>query len=86
MSNTKNLQKATALWVSIVWAVCYLGVLIFPNIRATFALYALHMTTSVGENVLTYTTFLSGLVIWNVLAWLAVSLFAYLLNKTNAQK
>ena len=84
MINTKHLLKVTAAWVSIVWTVCYLGVLLFPNIRSTFALYALHMSTSFGENVMTLTTFISGLVIWNVIAWLAVGLFAYLFNRTNA--
>lgn len=72
------------VWTSIVWTVCYLGVLLFPNIRSGFALYALHMTTSFGENVMTLTTFVSGLVIWNVIAWLAITLFAYLFNRRNA--
>lgn len=81
MVNTKNILKVTAAWVSIVWTVCYLGVLLVPNIRSIFALYALHMSTSFGENVMTLTTFISGLVIWNVLAWLAVVLFAALFNR-----
>ena len=82
MINTTHLQKVAVAWTSIVWTVCYLGVLLFPNIRSVFALYALHMATSFGENVMTWTTFVSGLVIWNVIAWLAVSLFAYLFNRT----
>lgn len=83
MINTKHLQKVAFVWVSIVWTVCYLGVLLFPDIRSAFALYALHMTTSFGENVMTLTTFVSGLVIWNIIALLAVWLFAYLFNKIN---
>lgn len=83
MINTKHLQKVTVQWTSIVWTVCYVGVLLFPDIRTTFALYALHMTTTFGENVMTLTTFISGLVIWNGIAWLAVSLFAYLFNRIN---
>ena len=47
-------------------------------------LYALHTTASWGENVMTLTTFVSGLVIWNVIALLTVSLFAYLFNRTKA--
>lgn len=84
MINTRNLLKVTVAWVSIVWTVCYLGVLLFPDIRSTFALYALHMMTGFGENVMTLTTFISGLVIWNVIAGLAVGLFAYLFNRINA--
>lgn len=81
MINTTHLQKVMFAWTSIVWTVCYVGVLLFPNIRTTFALYALHMTTTFGENVMTLTTFISGLVIWNVVAWLLVSLFTYLYNR-----
>jgi hypothetical protein len=43
--------------------------------------YALHMNVSMGVNVMTLTTFISGLVIWNVVALLAAWLFAFLHNK-----
>lgn len=84
MINTKHLLKVTVAWVSIVDVVCFVGVVLFPGIRSAFMYYGLHTTTSLGENVMTLTTFVSGLVIWNVIALLAVSLFAYLFNKTNA--
>ncbi|MFA6414768.1 MAG: DUF5676 family membrane protein [Candidatus Paceibacterota bacterium] len=84
MINTTQLQKVALAWTSIVWTVCYLGVLLFPDIRSAFALYALHLTTSFGENVMTLTTFVSGLVIWNIVAWLAVGLFASLFNRMRA--
>ncbi len=81
MINTKHLQKVVAAWISIVWTVCYLGVLLFPDIRSAFALYALHMSTTFGDNVMTLTTFISGLLIWNVIAWLVVGLFLALFNR-----
>lgn len=81
MINTKHLLKVTSAWTSIVWTVCYLGVLLFPNIRSAFMMYGLHTTTNLGENVMTLTTFVSGLIIWNIIAFLAVGLFAYLSNK-----
>lgn len=80
MINTAHLQKVTVAWTSIVWIVCFIGVALFPDIRSAFMLYALHTTTGFGENVMTLTTFVSGLVIWNVIAWLAVGLFATLFN------
>lgn len=86
MINTKHLLKVTVAWVSIVWTICYLGVLLFPDIRSVFALYALHLTTNFGENVMTLTTFISGLVIWNIIAWLAVGLFAYLFNRIHTYR
>jgi len=84
MINTNHLLKVTAAWVSTVWVVCYAGVALFPGIRPAFVYYALHTTTNLGENVMTLTTFVTGLVIWNVVALLAVWLFATLFNKIKA--
>lgn len=84
MIHTTHLQKVAVAWTSIVWTVCYVGVLVFPDIRSAFALYALHMNASFGESVMTVTTFFSGLVIWNVVAYLAVGLFAVLFNRIKA--
>ncbi len=80
MNNIKHLLKVTVAWTSIVYTVCYVGVWLFPGIRETFMLYALHTTTALGENVVTLTTFVSGLIVWNVAAVLGVWLFAYLYN------
>ncbi|MDO8552284.1 MAG: DUF5676 family membrane protein [bacterium] len=84
MINTKHLLKVTAAWISIVYAVCYLGVALFPNIVSAFMYYGLHTNANVGENVATLTTFITGLVIWNVIAYLAVGLYAILSNKIKA--
>lgn len=84
MINTTHLLKVTAVWISIVYAVCFVGVALFPGIREAFMYYGLHTTTSLGENVATFTTFISGLVIWNVIAFLSVGLFAILFNKIKA--
>jgi len=84
MINTTHLLKVTAAWVSIVWVVCYAGVALFPGIRSATMYYAFHTSTNLGEDVLTLTTFVSGLVIWNVVALLAAGLFAVLFNKIRA--
>ena len=84
MINTTHLLKVTAAWISIVWVVCYVGVLVFPGIRSATMYYAFHTSTNLGEDVLTLTTFVSGLVIWNVVALLAAGLFAVLFNKIRA--
>jgi 2TM family of unknown function (DUF5676) len=81
MINAKHLLKVTALWISIVDIICFGGVALVPGIRLWFMEYALHMNASVGENVATITTFISGLVIWNVVAFSGVWLFAFLHNK-----
>lgn len=84
MINTKHLVRVSAAWVSIVWVVCFAGVALIPGIREWFMLYALHTKMTFGENVMTATTFVSGLVIWNVIAYLAVGLYATLYNRMRA--
>jgi len=71
-------------WISIVYVVCYGGVALFPSSRPLFMKYALHTNDTLGENVMTLTTFISGLVIWNVVAVLAVWLFITLFNRIKA--
>ncbi len=81
MIATKRLLKVTAAWISVVYAVCFAGVALFPNIRPGFMRSALHVVgVDLGIDVLTFGTFLSGLIIWNVIALLAVWLFAALYN------
>jgi hypothetical protein len=80
MINTNHLLKVTAAWVSIVYTVCFAGVAMLPNIRPGFMMYALHTSGNLGENVLTFGTFLSGLVIWNIVGLLGAWLFAWLFN------
>ena len=38
------------------------------------------MKTSLGENVMTVGTFISGIVIWNIAALIGVWLFAFIFN------
>ena len=81
MINTKHLLKVMAAWVTIVYVMCFVGVALIPGVRPWFMQYALHMNIGMGENILTLTTFISGLVICNVVALLAAWLFAFLHNK-----
>ncbi len=81
MINTSHLLKVTAVWISIVYVVCFFGVALFPGIREAFMYYGLHSATVFGENVATLTTFISGLVLWNVIAFLSVGLFAILFRR-----
>ena len=80
MINTQKIIKVAMAWTSIVYVVCFLGIALFPGIRPGFMRYGLHMGIDMGRNVLTLGTFISGLIIWNVIALLAVWLFAVLYN------
>lgn len=80
MINTNHLLKVVAAWISIVYVICYAGVATMPGIRPGFMRYGLHMGIDMGRNILGVGTFISGLVIWNIIAFLAVCLFAALFN------
>jgi len=43
--------------------------------------YALHVNVNMGENIITLATFISGLVIWNLVGVLGAWLFAFLHNQ-----
>jgi predicted anti-sigma-YlaC factor YlaD len=81
MLNIKHLLKVSAAWISVVYAVCFLGVAFWPGVRQGFMMYGLHVKgLDMGQDVLTLGTFISGLIIWNIVALLAVWLFAFLFN------
>ncbi|OHA04074.1 MAG: hypothetical protein A3J58_02440 [Candidatus Sungbacteria bacterium RIFCSPHIGHO2_02_FULL_52_23] len=81
MINTNHLLKVASAWISIVYVICFVGVALVPGMRPGFMRYGLHMGIDMGRNILTLGTFISGLVIWNVIALLSVWLFVVLFNK-----
>lgn len=76
-----HLLKLAASWISVVYIVCFGGVALYPGIREWFMRYALHTEFNFGSNIATFSTFVTGLVIWNIVALLAVWLYA-VLNKS----
>lgn len=80
MINIQRVLKVSVAWISIVYVICFLGIVMLPGIRPGFMRYGLHMGLDVGRNILTFGTFISGLIIWNVIVFLAVGLFAVLYN------
>lgn len=81
MINTKHLLKVISAWTTVIYIICFVGVALLPGIRPWFVHYALHMDMNLGENIMTITTFLSGLAIWNVVALASTVLFAVLHNR-----
>ena len=81
MINTTKLLKVTVIWVTLVYLVCFLGILAFPALRGWFILYGLHMQISSATTVTTVGTFVSGLVIWNAVALLATYTWSLVWNK-----
>ena len=86
MIDTKHLLKVVAAWVTIVYMVCFGGVALIPGVRSLFMHYALHVNVNMGENVISFATFVFGLVIWNVIGVLGAWLFAFLHNNIKRQR
>ena len=81
MIDTKHLLTVTAVWISVIYVICFGGVALVPGIREWFIQYALHATNvGIGENVMTFGTFIAGFVIWDIVAVLVAWLFAFLWN------
>ncbi len=80
MINTKKIVKVAMLWISILYIACFAAVELFPPVRMGFMLYGLHMEFAAGQGILTFKTFIAGLVIWNALAIIGAWLFAALYN------
>ncbi|MEK7094582.1 MAG: DUF5676 family membrane protein [Patescibacteria group bacterium] len=75
MTNTNHLLKVTSAWVSIVYVVCYAFVAMYPAGRIAFMRYSMHADVSFTSNYFGAGYFISGLIIWNAVALLAVWLF-----------
>ena len=80
MINTNHLLKVTSAWTSIVYVVCYGGVAMYPPIRMMTMRYAIHADVNFVSGYFGLGYFISGLIIWNVIALLSVWLFAWLFN------
>ncbi|OGI16662.1 MAG: hypothetical protein A2Z52_01745 [Candidatus Moranbacteria bacterium RBG_19FT_COMBO_42_6] len=80
MINTKHLLKVVSAWISAVYVVCYLGVSFFPMSRQLFMRYSFHADVTLRSNYFGFEYFISGLIIWNIVALLSAGLFAYLFN------
>lgn len=81
MINTKHLLKVVLIWTSIFYAICFLGIAIYPSTRNLFIQYALHADVTFISDFFGFKYFISGLIIWNIVAIFAAWLFAYLFNR-----
>lgn len=81
MTDIVHLLKVWMAWATTVYLVCFGAVAIFPEIRNLFFYYALHVDLDLGHSVMTPTTFVVGLAIWNVTAGLGAGLYGALYNR-----
>ena len=81
MINTKHLIKVASVWESIVYAICYAGVVIYPPVRGLFMKYSLHADVAFKSDFFGFGYFISGLIIWNIITIGGAWLFAVLFNR-----
>lgn len=79
--NTKHVLKVWIAWVNIAYVVCYLLVLLFPDMRIPFVQSLIHIEISGVENSLNFGNFVWGLIVWNIITFLSVLLFSFLFKK-----
>ena len=81
MLNTKHLIKVGMAWITIIYVVCFAVVAAYPQIRTLAMKYGLHVDIDLGTAVTTPLTFVTGLILWNLISTLAFGLFAFLFNR-----
>ena len=81
MINLKHSLKVASAWVSIVYAVCYAGVAIYPPVRNLFMQYSLHSKITFQSDFFGLGYFISGLIVWNIVAVVSAWLFVVLFNR-----
>lgn len=86
MLDTKYVIKIACIWVTILYVICFIGVAFFSPLRSFFMEYALHTSLDAGMNSVSFITFSSGLLIWNILTALSVWLFCVLYNSIKRHK
>ncbi len=84
MINTRHLVLVSMAWITIIYIVCFVAVAIYPQVRTLFMKYALHVEVDLGAAIVTPLTFVTGFVLWNIVAALTLGLFAVLFNRIKA--
>lgn len=86
MLDTKYVVKIACIWVTILYVICFVTVAFFSPLRPFFMEYALHTSLDAGVNSVSFVTFSSGLLIWNIITALSVWLFCALYNSIKRHK
>lgn len=78
--NTRSLSLATAIITGLVYILCILFVAIAPKAAMAFFSYVLHMDLTNIARVITWGSFIVGLLFWTVGIALYTALIARLYN------
>jgi hypothetical protein len=84
--DAKNFGNAGALVIGISWIVCFLFVIIFPELSLKIYGSALHLTMTDITLDLSIKSFVIGLICWVTSAWIALWLMAITYNRLLGSK
>ncbi len=79
--NANKLFLATAAVFGILWIICSALVALFPGPMLTMTGYMVHSDLLSFQWLLTWTSFIGGLVLWSLLSGLVVWLVAVTYNR-----
>lgn len=82
--NTFRAVKIGLAWINITYVLCYVILGLIPASRPSLLPYILHLNVGPVENIMTFSNFIVGLILWNVIVgasiWLVGVLAKYIKN------
>lgn len=80
--NTNKVTKTAMIWISILYTVCVILVLIIPAMMQSASSAIFHgMSSDVLSVSITIGSFIYGLIVWNIITVASVWLFGTIYNK-----
>lgn len=83
MLNGAKISKVVVVWFTILYVVCVLIAWLIPGVYAWGASQVIHFGMNISQPNLTITGVILGLIIWDIIVYLAVWFFVWLYNKMN---
>ena len=83
MLNGSRIANAVVVWFSILYVICVLIAWIIPSVYTWGASNMVHFGMTITRPNLTITGVILGLIIWDIIAYLATRLFVWIYNKFN---
>ena len=77
--NSARVVKTSVVWMTIVYVLCFVVVSMWPGIMGSGMMSSFHAQFNMGPAVMTGSSFVYGLILWDILAafgaWLFVALY-----------
>lgn len=81
MLNGTKIAKVMVIWGTILYVVCVFFAGILPSVYGWFVSYVVHFGAMPTKPAITFVSAIIGLILWDIVVYLAVWLFVLLYNK-----